>query len=237
VAWGLSFEMLAICFQAARGVKSHFNNATALDAAVFTAMGVVISVVVLVAFFGVLHVLKSRQSIPVARREALVWGFAIFTLAAFSGATMARPTPEQRLLLMQGDASPIIGSHFVGDVEGEVKTMPLTGWNVESGDLRVAHFVGMHVIHVLLALTLLMQWRGIDQNARPSVWLVRIAAVLGLALTCVVFFQAQAGQPLVVLGSTFGWGVGMLGLCIVLVFLAILILKPPVRCHGELTHK
>ena len=46
VTYGLLIEIVLICTQAARGVKSHFNYATALDTAIFLGMGGVIAIVV-----------------------------------------------------------------------------------------------------------------------------------------------------------------------------------------------
>jgi hypothetical protein len=197
VAWGLSFEMLAICGQAARGVKSHFNFTTGWDAAVFTAMGIVISVVVLAGFVGIAHLWKSPRGTR-ALREAYVWGFLIFTVAAFSGASMASPTPEQ---VLSHETMTIRGSHFVGAVEGEARTLVLTGWNAESGDLRVAHFVGMHVIHFLLLLVGILRLQQADLDDSRSVWKIRVAALAGFTATAAVFFQALAGQSILSLVS------------------------------------
>jgi hypothetical protein len=235
VSWGLAFEMLAICGQAARGVKSHFNFATPLDAAVFTAMGVVISVVVIAAYVGVLHMLFGRFRGSRALREAFLSGFAVFTVAAFLGAAMASPTAEQAALLQEGRASPILGSHFVGSVEGSARTLPLTGWNAEGGDLRVAHFVGMHVIHLLLAMVWLMARRGVDLDSRRAVLGVRAAAVLGGVAMGWVFLQAKAGQSVVEMFSPSD--LFSVANMLVLPFWILLIFLPRARLSGWVLDK
>ena len=47
IAWGFLIEMVIICTQAARGVRSHFNFSTPLDAVLFGIMGTVIIGVVI----------------------------------------------------------------------------------------------------------------------------------------------------------------------------------------------
>jgi hypothetical protein len=71
--------------------------------------------------------------------------------------------------------------------------VPVFGWNRLGGDLRVAHFFGIHseqAIAILAALS-----AGLSARAR---WTVIVGGALAYAtVTLAVFFQAVVGQPLI----------------------------------------
>ena len=53
-----------------------------------------------------------------------------------------------------GNQVSMVGGHGIGDPDGN--GMPLTHWSSTGGDLRVPHFVGLHSIHVLLLVAVLL---------------------------------------------------------------------------------
>ena len=79
--------------------------------------------------------------------------------------------------------------HSVGAEGGHV---PMFGWNRSGGDLRVAHFMGIHAqqaIPILLALAAPLATR--------LRWLVLAGGVaLYVAATLAIFAQAVAGRAL-----------------------------------------
>jgi hypothetical protein len=84
--------------------------------------------------------------------------------------------------------------HWIGSVRSDATGLPLVGWSRTGGDLRAAHFLGMHALHVLpvvgfLAARLL--------PAGPGVAAVIAAAAGYGALTAAVFWQALQGVPLI----------------------------------------
>ncbi|MGJ6969931.1 hypothetical protein ACSDR0_49525 [Streptosporangium sp. G11] len=87
-------EISAIVFQAARGVRSHFNVSTALDEAMFMAMGGAAYLGWLMTFaLGVFLVLQRR--VDRAMGWAIPLGLVISLAGMSVGYLMTAPTPEQ----------------------------------------------------------------------------------------------------------------------------------------------
>jgi hypothetical protein len=86
------------------------------------------------------------------------------------------------------------GAHTVGLPDGG-PGLPLVGWSTTGGDLRIAHFVGMHALQALpLLAAVLAATRRLDEAAR--VRLVRVAAVAYTGLVVLLTWQALRAQPL-----------------------------------------
>lgn len=204
IAWGFAFEMAVICVQAARGVRSHFNLSTPIDTALFASMGLVITVVVLAAAVAVFLATDRRSRWSPVERVAARWGMAVFVAAAFLGNLMARPTREQSLAASASGRPALVGSHFVGSVEGMTRTMPVTGWSLESGDLRVPHFLGMHAIQILMLMAFLMRRLGVPMGAESTRRRMALLGGLWGVVWCGALGQALTGRSVVDPGG-FGW--------------------------------
>ncbi len=149
IAVASAVEMALITLQVVRGTQSHFNRATPFDDTVFQIMGGTVVVLWLGALVVSLLLLRAR-----ILDRAMAWTVRLSSLIALASAAvgflMVRPTPEQ----LATDDSPIVGAHGVGVPDGG-PSMPVTGWATTGGDLRVAHFFGMHALQ-LLPLVLLV---------------------------------------------------------------------------------
>jgi hypothetical protein len=192
IGWLLALELVIITVQAGRGVPSHFNSATALDGALFTVMGVAITVV-----WGAIAYLAWRSFRRRFDDRALGWGIRLGLVAMVLGSglgfIMPRPTAAQLESLKAGRPTPQLGAHAVGVPDGG-PGLPVTGWSTEGGDLRVPHFVGMHGLQLLpLAGWFLGRRRDRARAARLTVG----AGVGYLGLTAVLLLQALRGQPLI----------------------------------------
>jgi hypothetical protein len=175
-------EMTLITLQAARGTTSHFNVATPLDAAIFATMGSMIgSNTVLVAVALILFFV-TKTEIPRAYLWGIRLGMIVFLLASVEGVFMV-----------------IHGSHTVGAPDGG-PGLPFVNWSRQHGDLRVAHFVGMHALQVL---PLIGYWRSRSGNPQWAQVSYTVAfSFLYLCLAVLLFWMAVLGGPLPLLANT-----------------------------------
>ncbi|MFD8014059.1 hypothetical protein [Streptomyces sp. NPDC058955] len=189
-----ALEMVLITLQVVRGRQSHFNQETPFDAAVFQAMGLTVVVLWLSALVIAVLLLRTRLLDP-----ATAWAVRLSSLIALAGAAvgflMVQPTPEQRT----ADDPPIVGAHSVGVPDGG-PSLPVTGWASTGGDLRIAHFFGMHALQLLplllLALTALAPRLPRLADPRVRLRLVLTASAAYTATFALLTWQALRGQPL-----------------------------------------
>ncbi|QGZ52798.1 hypothetical protein GPZ77_06585 [Streptomyces sp. QHH-9511] len=201
VAAASATEMVLITTQVIRGRQSHFNNETAFDAALFQAMGATVVVLWLGALVIAVLLLRAR-----ILDRATAWAVRLGSLIALAGAAvgflMVRPTPEQ---LAAGDDASVVGAHSVGVADGG-PSMPLTGWATTGGDLRIAHFFGMHALQViplvLLALVALAPRLARLRDERVRLRLTLVASGAYAAGFALVTWQALRGQALMTPDAT-----------------------------------
>jgi hypothetical protein len=126
------FEIVYIAIQAGRGQLSHFNVSSSFYSTMYGLMGLAAVIVTLwTAYIGVLFFLKSFPYLPDYYLWAIRIGIIIFVIFSLEGILMG-----SRM------------SHTVGGPDG-AHGIPFFGWSLKYGDLRVAHFIGMHALQVL----------------------------------------------------------------------------------------
>jgi hypothetical protein len=185
-------EMGIIGAQAARGTTSHFNVSTPLNAALWAIMGSAIVTQTLSTIAVAVALFRERFA-DRALGWALRLGMLITIAGAFIGGVMTRPSEAQVAVMRTGHAS-VSGAHTVGGADGG-PGLALTGWSREHGDVRAAHFLGLHALQVLplLALGLRRSRAAREQRVR----LVLTAAGSYAGLVGIVLWQALRGQSLV----------------------------------------
>ncbi len=191
-------EVAIIDTQAWRGTSSHFNASTTLNRALFIVMGSAILLQTFVSIAVAVALWRQRFT-DRALGWALRLGMILTILGALTGPLMTRPTAEQLADARAGRGMPIIGAHTVGGADGG-SGVPLTGWSREHGDLRVAHFIGLHAIQALALIAVGLRWWQ-----RPAA--VRVRAVLAAAASYAVLFllllwAALRGQSIVAPDAT-----------------------------------
>lgn len=199
ISWGvfltLGIELALITMQVLRNTTSHFNLATPFDEAVFSTMGSLIAGLwVLTAIVAFLLSRRRFSEVPI------VWGVRLGLVAGLLGMAVAflmtLQTPEQGAMIASAGSSAIVGAHAVGVPDGGAG-LPVVGWSTEGGDLRVAHFVGLHGLQILPLLGLALvrigpAWLPMRDRSR----LVGVAAAFWIALTFLLTWQALRRQPL-----------------------------------------
>ncbi|WP_420155794.1 hypothetical protein [Siphonobacter sp.] len=164
-------ELVIITGQAARGNQSHFNVSSAFNSMLFTTMGVAITVATLwTGYIGFLFFGPHHTVTDTAYLWGIRLGILLFVIFAFEGGLMGA-----RL------------SHTVGAADGGLG-LPGLNWSRQYGDLRIAHFVGMHALQVLPLLGYYVVHRS--------------SLIIGISigyflLTTLLFVQALRGKPLV----------------------------------------
>ena len=205
IAATLVLEVGIIDTQAARGLTSHFNRATPLDAALFGVMGVAILILLIASVVIAVELCR----VQIADR-VLAWsirlGMIVTVLGSLTGGLMVVPTSEQLVAASATGKMPISGSHIVGGRDGGAG-LPLTSWSRTHGDLRVPHFFGLHAIQAIPMLC----WFALRvlklRSEQLKVMLICLIAVSYLAAILLLTTQALGGQSVVAVqsGWLFGW--------------------------------
>jgi hypothetical protein len=191
---GLAIEIVLIDMQAARGTSSHFNFATPFDGAVFLVMGVSILCVWLAMLL--LTIVLFRQ--PYASSAwgwSLRLGMLMAVIGTGSGGLMTVPNSQQLAEAHASGRLPIAGAHTVGAPDGG-PGLPVTGWSADHGDLRVAHFLGMHGLQVLPLLAWWIARRRFVADDRGQRNLIFAMAASYLALFGLILWQAFRRQSI-----------------------------------------
>lgn len=164
------FENGYILFRAARGELSHFNTTSPASIGLYAMMGVAISVMTL--WTGYFALLFFQRKLAELQRH-YVWGirfgllfFVIFASAGHVMATMMH--------------------HTVGAADGGAG-IPFFNWSTQHGDLRIAHFLGMHSLQVLPLMGRYVSKRSI---------ITVLLSVVYFLLVTAVFLQALISKPL-----------------------------------------
>ena len=186
-------EMAVIVGQVIRGRRSHFNVETPLDSALWSVMAVTILMLwIATALIGVVLLRHYKGDRPTVL--AVRYGLLISLAGMAIGFLMTQPTEEQ---LASGPPT-VVGSHSVGVAEGG-PGLPLVNWSTTGGDLRVAHFIGLHALQALplLAFGLARAARRwpVLRPSRSRTRLVGLGAVGMAGVTALTTWQALRGQP------------------------------------------
>ena len=166
----LGFEIFYIAFQAGKGQLSHFNLSTPIYSALYSMMAIAATVVTLyTAYVGLLFFTNSFPELPNFYVWSIRLGIVIFVIFSFEGFAMGSKL-----------------NHSVGALNDN-SNLFIVGWSKTVGDLRVAHFIGMHALQVLPILSYYVL-----KNTKLT---VAVSLVYGL-LALLTLIQALKAKPL-----------------------------------------
>lgn len=167
----LGFEIVYIAFQASKGQLSHYNLSTPVYAALYSMMALAASAVTIyTAYVGLLFFTNTFPDLPNYYLWAIRFGIILFVIFSFEGFAMG-----SRL------------NHSVGALNDNSSWF-IIGWSKTVGDLRVAHFIGMHALQVLPVLSFY-----VFKNTKLTFALSLLYGLLAL----LTLIQALQGKPLV----------------------------------------
>ncbi len=195
-ALGFAVELIGIFIQAARGVGSHFNVGTAFDATIFSLMGSFVMVIWLMNIAtAVLLMRQKMDNRPFA--WALRLGLLVTAVGTILAFFMTSPTAAQLAAMEAGEVVTIVGAHSVGVSDGGAG-LPFVGWSTEGGDIRAAHFVGLHALQIIPLLGIFVNRRlrnRLSDGRRTA--LVAIGGFGYLGFVLLLLWQALRAQPLI----------------------------------------
>jgi hypothetical protein len=169
-----SFEIIYISWQAGHGLASHFNKSSTFYEIMYGLMGLGAVSLVAAALplaWEIGHRPAPGLSPPFV--ASVVIGLVMcFVLGGGFGAYMAQ---------QPGHAVGLIGGHA-----------PFFGWNRAGGDLRIAHFLGIHAQQAIPLLGLLIG--ALSPRLRWPTLIGGSAAYAALAVA--LFSEATKGHPL-----------------------------------------
>lgn len=193
-------QMILIIIQAVRIQPLHFNTTTPLDSALWGTMAIANSLMLLGYLILVVMAWRGIRTNPV-----LAWSirlsFVVTLFGLLQGFLMTSPNPIQEKALASGQTTIMIGAHTVGSsslMPDAGAGLPLLGWSTTHGDLRIAHFVGLHALQLLpLFAFWLLGRRQRWLTDRHSMVLLTIAALGYSGLIYLLTWQAGRGQSIV----------------------------------------
>jgi hypothetical protein len=207
----LLFEMGLIMLQAVRGAAVHYNQSTPFDTVVWRVMSLTIFIVYAFNVVGAVLIARERFANPVLGLGVKL-GIVMAMIGIGLGGLMAGPTAPQLAVLQSGGQLDFLGAHNVGAlVDGGTRMLPILGWNMDGGDLRIPHFIGIHgaqFIPFVAAIAMALGVRGLSTNRQRA--LVWVGAAFYAGLTMLVTWQALRDESIVAPGAqTIIVGIGL----------------------------
>lgn len=178
VAWTMFVDLVIIASQGARGVQSHYNMSSAYDGIVYGVMGIFVGINVLIMAMFIFDTIRLKLK----TEKSIQWAILIGWLVVFFGSWVGGQMIGQL-------------AHNVGVADGGAG-IPLLNWSTIAGDLRVAHFFGLHGIQIIPLFALWLV-KTLKMPSRNQIIAVTIFGVVYATWIGYTFFQAKQGMALI----------------------------------------
>ncbi|WP_445454645.1 hypothetical protein [Flavobacterium sp. 25HG05S-40] len=166
----LGFEIFYIAVQASKGELSHYNVSTPTKSFLFSMMAIMATIATLATvYIAVLFFGTTVSELPNYYLWSIRLGLIIFVIFSFEGFIMGSKM-----------------AHTIGSDDGS-KGWALLNWSFTYGDLRIAHFIGMHALQVIPLVSYYLL-----KNTK----LTLLLGVLYFGLAAFTLIQALQAKPL-----------------------------------------
>lgn len=156
----MTFEQATITFQAFKGELSHFNTTSTIGIVLFSLMGIFILIITLwTAYITNLFIKQKTYDLSPVMVLSIKIGLVFFLVFSLFGGYISS---------LQG--------HTVGSTDGG-KGLWFINWSTQFGDLRVAHFFGIHSLQLIPLFAIV-----------TSKYLNNLESILALKTFSIVYF-------------------------------------------------
>lgn len=171
------FEQLVITFQALRGQQSHFNNSSTMGVIIFALMGVFILTFTLwTAYIAYLFFKQKKFNLHPTYLLGIRIGIILFVVFSLFGGYIAQQT----------------GHTVGGNDSGE--GLPFLNWSRSYGDLRIAHFFGIHALQIIPFTASVLSRK---YSAHSSKLLLLLVCIVYTSFILFTMIQAIIGEPFI----------------------------------------
>jgi hypothetical protein len=179
------FEIAYIAVQAARGRASHYNLETEVEATMYSLMGIgAVTLAAIALVLAIVIALRPASGIGAGLKAGALTGLGFGAVATLVTAGF----------LSTGAA--FNPGEWVNGLRVDTARLPLVGWSMTSGDMRVPHFFATHLMQAVPLAGLLA-----DRFAPSRALALTLGAgAIGVAIVVATFLQALANVPLIAAG-------------------------------------
>ena len=175
------FENGVITVQAFRGKISHFNQSELIGGILYALMGVMIVwLTTATLIISLRFIFQKTYSVSSPFALSIKIGLMMFVIFSYLGGYMSA-----------------INTHNVGGEIGQAG-LPLLNWSTLFGDVRVAHFFGIHSLQAIPLLGYVISTR-IHEESKDTTY-IWAGALLYFSFICFTLYQALHGVPFISLG-------------------------------------
>jgi hypothetical protein len=172
------YENGVITIQAFRGKLSHFNQTELLGGILYAIMGIMIVwLTTATLILSLRFIFQKTDSISNPFALSIKIGFILFVIFSFMGGYMS-----------------VINSHNVVGKIGE-SGITFLNWSTLFGDLRVAHFFGIHSLQIIPLLGFYVS--STIKNESKASLMIWVGSIIYLAFVCFTLIQAIHGTPFI----------------------------------------
>jgi hypothetical protein len=172
----LGFEQVAITAQALRGELSHFNKTTIYNSVLYSLMGIfILGITLWTAHIAYIFIKQKAHTLPPSIVLSIKIGLIYFVFFSLFG----------------GYVSGLEG-HTVGAADGG-EGLWFLNWSKSFGDLRVAHFFGIHSLQIIPLFAICAEKYSMDSGF--SVKAVWVFSLVYLNYVVVTLIQGLMGLP------------------------------------------